>query len=159
MAVTWKKLAYETDVIAKALLTTTGDVIYASGASTPARLGIGGAAQLLGVDAGIPAWKDVPPPPAHKVSHQDGGNDEINVAGLSGLLADDQHVLDAEVTAVIEATPLDNLAPADGAIDCGDQQLTDMALQNSAADPATPVVGKIYFKTGDLSAYICTVSA
>lgn len=36
-------------------------------------------------------------PQAHKTSHQDGGTDEISVASLSGLLADDQHVLDAEV--------------------------------------------------------------
>lgn len=37
---------------------------------------------------------------AHKTSHQDGGDDEISVTGLSGLLADDQHVLDTEVLAV-----------------------------------------------------------
>ena len=35
---------------------------------------------------------------AHKTQHQDGGADEIAVTGLSGLLADDQHVLDAAVT-------------------------------------------------------------
>lgn len=37
---------------------------------------------------------------AHKTSHQDGGSDEVSVTGLSGLLADDQHVLDTEVVAV-----------------------------------------------------------
>lgn len=37
---------------------------------------------------------------AHKTSHQNGGTDEIGVAGLSGLLADDQHVLDTEVKAI-----------------------------------------------------------
>lgn len=37
---------------------------------------------------------------AHKTRHQNGGADKISVAGLSGLLADDQHVLDAEVLAV-----------------------------------------------------------
>ena len=41
---------------------------------------------------------------AHKTSHQDTGSDEISVTGLSGLLADDQHVLDAEVTAVAIAS-------------------------------------------------------
>ena len=40
---------------------------------------------------------------AHKTQHQDTGADEISVVGLSGLLADDQHVLDAEVTAVAVA--------------------------------------------------------
>jgi len=42
--------------IAKTLTTTTGDIIYASGANTPARLGIGSSAQVLTVAAGIPSW-------------------------------------------------------------------------------------------------------
>ena len=41
--------------------------------------------------------------PAHKTSHQNGGTDEITVAGLDGLLADDQHVLDTEALAAAEA--------------------------------------------------------
>jgi len=36
-------------------------------------------------------------PSAHKTTHQDGGTDEINVAGLSGLLADPQRGLWAPV--------------------------------------------------------------
>jgi hypothetical protein len=39
---------------------------------------------------------------AHKTRHQDTGADEISVQGLSGVLADDQHVLDSEVTTVIQ---------------------------------------------------------
>jgi hypothetical protein len=42
--------------IAKTLTTTTGDIIYASGANTPARLGIGSSAQVLTVSSGVPAW-------------------------------------------------------------------------------------------------------
>jgi hypothetical protein len=42
--------------IAKNLTTTTGDIIYASGANTPARLGIGSTGQALTVAGGIPAW-------------------------------------------------------------------------------------------------------
>ena len=38
------------------LLTTTGDTIYASGANTPARLGIGSSGQVLTVSGGVPAW-------------------------------------------------------------------------------------------------------
>ena len=41
---------------AKATLTTTGDIYYASAANTPARLGIGTTNQVLKVTAGIPAW-------------------------------------------------------------------------------------------------------
>lgn len=45
-------------------------------------------------------------PQAHKASHEDTGGDEIDVAGLSGLLADDQHILDAEAVAACEAAGL-----------------------------------------------------
>ncbi|CAB4145486.1 hypothetical protein UFOVP480_14 [uncultured Caudovirales phage] len=37
-------------------LTTTGDTIYSSSGTTPARLGIGSASQVLTVSGGIPAW-------------------------------------------------------------------------------------------------------
>jgi len=39
----------------------------------------------------------------HAASHQNGGGDEVSITGLSGLLADDQHVLDAEVLAAAGA--------------------------------------------------------
>jgi len=42
--------------IPDSLLTTTGDIIYASGASTPARLGVGSSGQVLSVSGGVPAW-------------------------------------------------------------------------------------------------------
>ena len=42
--------------IPDSLLTTTGDIIYASGASTPARLGIGSSGQSLVVSGGLPVW-------------------------------------------------------------------------------------------------------
>jgi hypothetical protein len=48
----------ESDPIEESLLTTTGDIIYASGAGTAARLAIGTATQVLTVTGGIPAWAD-----------------------------------------------------------------------------------------------------
>ena len=39
-------------------MTTTGDTIYSSSGSTPARLGIGSTGQVLTVAAGIPSWAD-----------------------------------------------------------------------------------------------------
>ena len=42
--------------IAKTLTSTTGDIIYASAANTPARLGIGSSAQVLTVTGGVPVW-------------------------------------------------------------------------------------------------------
>ena len=38
------------------LLSTTGDIIYASAANTPARLGIGSSGQSLVVSGGLPVW-------------------------------------------------------------------------------------------------------
>ena len=47
---------------AKSTLTTTGDIYYASAANTPARLGIGTAAQILAVNSGAtaPEWVAAP---------------------------------------------------------------------------------------------------
>lgn len=42
--------------IPKTLTTTTGDIIYASSANTPARLGIGSTGNVLTVSGGVPAW-------------------------------------------------------------------------------------------------------
>lgn len=60
MAVTWKKLAKEDDVITKALLTAAGDIIYASGASTPAKLAKGANGEVLTLAAGLPSWAAAP---------------------------------------------------------------------------------------------------
>jgi hypothetical protein len=42
--------------IPNTLTTTTGDIIYASGANTPARLGIGSSGNVLTVSGGVPVW-------------------------------------------------------------------------------------------------------
>lgn len=52
----WTDINDNTGAIAKSLLTTAGDTIYATGASTPARLGIGGAGALLKSTGSAPAW-------------------------------------------------------------------------------------------------------
>ena len=46
--------------IAKSLITTKGDIIYASAANTPARLEIGSAGQFLSIVNGIPTWVNNP---------------------------------------------------------------------------------------------------
>ena len=162
MAVTWKKLAYEDDVITKALLTAAGDIVYASASATPAILAVGSDTNVLTLAAGVPSWAAAGTPGAHAASHENAGGDEISVAGLSGTLADDQHVLDTEVTTVIEATPLNDLATADGVIDCGGQQLQDPVIHQVADATAlgglTPVVGKLAMQIDTLAAYICTVA-
>lgn len=49
----------DSNAIQNALLTTTGDTIYASSASTPARLAIGTTGQVLTVSGGVPAWSTI----------------------------------------------------------------------------------------------------
>lgn len=67
MAITWKKLAYESDVILKTLTSAKGDIIYASAANTPARLAIGGDNQILRVATDVPNWEDMGAPTAHEL--------------------------------------------------------------------------------------------
>ena len=52
MAVTWKKLAYESDVVTKATWTAKGDVVSASAASAPAVLSVGANGTVLTADDG-----------------------------------------------------------------------------------------------------------
>ena len=61
---------------------------------------------------------------AHKTSHENGGGDEVSVAALSGLLADDQHVLDAEVQAVsINEISEDSTPQLGGTLDSNSKQV------------------------------------
>jgi hypothetical protein len=56
------------------LLTTTGDIMYASSASNPARLGVGSTGQVLTVAAGVPSW----------ATSSSGGMTLISTTTLSG---------------------------------------------------------------------------
>ena len=44
---------------AAATLTTTGDIIYASAANTPARLAVGASDEMLFVNSGVPDWQSI----------------------------------------------------------------------------------------------------
>ena len=61
-------------VINNTLTTTTGDIIYASSANTPARLAIGTSGQVLTVSGGIPSW----------ATSSSGGMTLISSTALSG---------------------------------------------------------------------------
>jgi len=76
MAVTWKKLAYEDDVITKAILTAAGDIIYADGSASPVVLAKGSDTTVLTLAAGVPSWAAPAAAGAHKDSHdpEDGGD-------------------------------------------------------------------------------------
>lgn len=110
-------------------------------------------------DADLDAAGTARPPTAHKASHENGGDDEISVAGLSGELADNQppkaHATTHKDGGGDEIL-LNELGEPVAKVPIAGQQLGDLVLENLAADPATPVLGKIYFRTGDLHPYICT---
>lgn len=133
MAVTWKALAYEEDIILKSVLTAKGSLITASAASTPTALAIGSNGYILAVSTDTPAWID----PAtldvatHATTHKNGGTDEIL---------------------------LHEFGEPTSAININGQQLTDAVLHTSAEVPSTAVLGKIYFDT-DTKVYVCTSAA
>lgn len=56
-----------------------------------------------------------------------------------------------------DAIGSEHIEPLSAKLEVNGQQLENAVLENGAADPATPVLGKIYFKTGDLHPYVCTV--
>lgn len=147
MAVTWRKLAYEDDVVTKALF-NANTILAADGDDDPAALEIAEqrivgritAGNIVGLTAaqiltliGVTSGADVTgdnPPQAHAASHKNGQSDEIL---------------------------LHELGEPTSAVAINGQQMTDMVLETSEEPPATAVVGKIYMDT-DLSAYICTVA-
>ena len=89
MAVTWKKLAYEADVVTKALLTAKGDIISASAASTPAVIAVGADATVLTADSGEAAgikWAALSVA-AHKDSHDpNDGSDALDCAAAGEIV-------------------------------------------------------------------------
>lgn len=138
MAATWKKIAYEDNVITKALLTTKGDIIGTSAASTPGRLGVGTNGDCLVADneetLGI-KWLAGPTPGAHAASHKNGGSDEILLHELG------------EPTDTVNF----NLQQA--------QKLVVHTVANEAALPTTGIaVGQLCFATSELTLHICTAT-
>ena len=87
--VTWKKLAYEEDVIIKATLTAKGDLISASAASTPAVLAVGADGAVLVADAAETTglkWAAAPTPGAHKDTHDPADvSDPLDTAAAAAI--------------------------------------------------------------------------
>jgi len=67
-------------------MTTTGDTIYSSSGSTPARLGIGSTGQILTVSGGVPVW--AAPAGGGKVLQVVMGTTSTSVTNTSGSYAD-----------------------------------------------------------------------
>ena len=140
MAVTWKKLAFYDEVATTFLglsdtpadYTGYGDkYVKVNAGATALEFGLASAVAsgLATLDAGSVCAQA---PKLHATSHKSAGGDAILLNEFGNPTA---------------------------AININGQQLTDAVLQNSATDPATAVLGKIYFKTGDTHPYVCTAIA
>ena len=150
MAVTWKKLAYEDDVVTKALFDAQS-VLAATIDDTPAVLVVaeqevvgrltGG--NVDGIALGIAD---------NNIVQIDGtANDTehavFNAAGLEGLT-------DTELLAALSGD-------AAAAFDWAGQQLQNITIHNVADNAAklalTPILGKMVFQADELAFYGCTV--
>lgn len=78
----------DSNAIQNALLTTTGDTIYASGASTPARLGIGTTGQVLTVAGGVPSWATPSSGSMTSIASGSLSGSAVNLTSISGSYKD-----------------------------------------------------------------------
>jgi hypothetical protein len=90
----------------KATLTTTGDIYYASSASTPARLGIGSTGQFLSVAGGIPSWSDAPSSTQNWTLVNTGGT---AMSGSSGVTISGITGADKLMIVILQASSTGNL--------------------------------------------------
>ncbi len=151
---TWKKLAYEADVIANSIF-DANTILKADTDDTPTALTVSEQTlvgritsgnidaltasevrTLLNVADGADVTGDNAPQ-AHAASHKDGGSDEIL---------------------------LHEFGEPTGAIAINGQELQDAVIHQVADEAAvsayaTPVVGKILFATSETTAWLCTSAA
>ena len=78
-------------------------------------------------------------------------DDHVHVIGNGAINAAAMIANDVVGSEHIEALSAD--------LDFAKNEATAMALDNQAADPATPVLGQIYFHTGALAPVVCTAIA
>jgi len=136
LAVTWKQLAFAADV---ALLSTE-------------------TAHDIGTSASAGSASD-----ASKHDHVHiVGTGAINSAGMfaAGVVDATALASNAVTTAkILNSNVTVAKIAIDAALDFGGFQGTNFIIEQSAAAPAVPVVGKIYQATGDQKFYICTIAS
>lgn len=136
MAVTWKKLAYEADVILESDYSAKGTIIAGSGAGTAGALAVGTNGYYLVADStettGL-KWAALGAPAAHASSHKNSGGDEIL---------------------------LHEFGEPTSAVEFNGQQAQNLIVHTVADATArgalTAVVGKIAFQTDETAVYACT---
>ena len=156
MAVTWKKLAYEADVVTKALF-NANTILASDGDNSPAALEIAEqrivgritSGNIVGLTAaqvltliGVTSGADVTgsnPPQAHAASHKNGGSDELL---------------------------LHELGEPTGAVDFDLQIATDLVVftvadeaTRDALNAAATEVGQLCWSTSEGTLAICSASS
>ena len=140
----WKDVAYLDEV---ATLSDNTPQAITAGASGQAGTG-GAAARDDHVHASPSTW----PPTTHKAAHEDGGGDEISVAGLSGLLADGQTPLThatSHKSGGGDAIKLNEFAVPDGAVDFNQQEASGFVPEKATGSLGTGVDGQVKFFVDD----------
>ena len=105
---------------------------------------------------------------SHASSHENAGSDEINVDGLNGVLADDQHVIDSEVDARISAAIGVSVQAWDADLDAwaGYAQpgstvvgvSASQTLTNKTIDTASNTITVVEADISDLGSYLESVA-
>jgi len=95
----------------------------------------------------------VPPlrPPVHLL----GAHIEDTLANLNAIVSD-ANLDDSGASRPPTAHTLNSHSAPDGKVAFAGKEAGDIVLENLAAKPAVPVLGKIYFKSGDLHPWVCT---
>ena len=117
------------------LVNATGEVLIAPSAAPTA------GQVLRAIDATNAEWQDAALPGAHAEEHENGGGDEIDVEGLSGLLADPQTPLahTHEITDITDFPVIvpTNYAPGDFTIQDGNFRIMAELLSLSGTQTVT----------------------
>ena len=149
----WKKVAYLEEV---ATLSNNVPQAITQGAS-----GSAGSGTAASRDDHVHASPSTWAPSAHKTSHENGGGDEISVAGLSGLLADGQTPLThatSHKSGGGDSIKLNEFADPTAEIKINKQPLRNMVVDPQATAPSTPVDGQEYYNTADDHLYVYVAS-
>lgn len=187
MAITWKKLAYEDNVITKAFIAAKGDLIAASGDNTPTILSVGTNDHVLTADSGQGSgvkWAAAPGA-AHAIldgsTHSDSvadgvtrgsivyGNatpkwDELVIGANETLLQSDGTDIAYATPATVAATmAMDDIGVPDAAVDFDLQEATDLVVMTVANEAGLPganvALGQLCWATSELTLHVCTVAA
>ena len=144
-------------VVNNTLTSTTGDIIYASSANTPARLGIGSSAQVLTVASGVPSWSTpVSGAPTQLATSSLSGVSTVTFSSISGsyktlfLRIINSYNTNADpVTIQINGSSAGNYSRtkmiADSATNTANTGATNWNLFSNGVDSANTGAAELYF--------------